>query len=482
MDPAAGPSVGPGGTSDRGSPRIVGYTLAPVRRPGRTDISEIAHAPGGQMAEILTESFCERCGTRYTFEAAAPRAARLLRFRTLSKGLKNYVLSDETSFGEAMAEARSDVDREASGHQLDAFHKTFNFCMSCRQYTCGSCWNGVEGRCLTCAPHLGHEILDAPFRTLDGMEASAAIASNGNGHPLVEPADELDHQPAPWPSADIPQQTTIIDGPAGLTADIAGAITEEPVPEVPLSPLEAVLDPAVDIATGSAEPVAAVMADLPPVVSAEANAVVPSAKASAVVPSAKASAVDHAAASAKARTTDLLARFRPRPARVADEPVAVEAAATPAPESPAPAAATRAEPPAEATESEPPAAETLPAPTEAGPTRSVHRDDHVETPVWRIVAPDGPSTSPPSLTPPAPGPVWPPRPTASAAPGPGPEWPAAAPAQPIQVRGAEAVWAQSSRDVLNRPETGVQACVNCGLPLSATARFCRRCGSNQLSA
>jgi len=425
------------------------------------------------MAEILTESFCERCGTRYTFEAAAPRAARLLRFRTLSKGLKNYVLSDETSFDEAMAEARSDVDREASGHQLDAFHKTFNFCMSCRQYTCGSCWNAVEGRCLTCAPHLGHEILDAPFRTLGGMEASAAIASNGNGHPLVEPTDEPDHQPAmPWPSADMPRETTVVDGPAGLTADPADAIDEEPVPEVPLSRLEAVLDPTQDIATASAEPMTAVV-DVTTVVSAEASPVEPTAEASPVEPT---------AASARARTADLLARFRPRPAHVVDEPVAVEAAATLASESPAPAAATEAEPPASATESEPPAAEVAPPAAEAAPARSSRRDDHVETPVWRIVAPDGPSTTPPIVTPPTPGPVWPPRPTASSARGAGPEWPAAAPTQTIQVRGAEAVWAQSSRDVLNRPETGVQACVNCGLPLSATARFCRRCGSNQLSA
>jgi hypothetical protein len=42
------------------------------------------------MPEILTESFCERCGTRYTFESAAPTKTRKLgRFKTLSKGLKN---------------------------------------------------------------------------------------------------------------------------------------------------------------------------------------------------------------------------------------------------------------------------------------------------------------------------------------------------------------------------------------------------------
>ena len=99
---------------------------------------------GGLMAEILTESFCERCGTRYTVESTAPKA-RLGRFKTLSKGLKNFVLDDATSLDDALAAARNDDNRDATAEQLDAFHKTFNFCMSCRQYTCANCWNGDAG-------------------------------------------------------------------------------------------------------------------------------------------------------------------------------------------------------------------------------------------------------------------------------------------------------------------------------------------------
>src|SRR6185503_7210973 len=41
---------------------------------------------GGPMPEILTESFCERCGTRYTFESSASRAKPLRGLKTLSKG------------------------------------------------------------------------------------------------------------------------------------------------------------------------------------------------------------------------------------------------------------------------------------------------------------------------------------------------------------------------------------------------------------
>ena len=166
------------------------------------------------MPEILTESFCERCGTRYTFESAAPAKTKrgIGRFKTTAKGLKNYVMSDDTSLDEAMAAARSDDEREQTSQQLDAFHATFNFCMTCRQYTCGNCWNEAEGRCLTCAPHLGHEILPAPFPELPVASAApvleawpeadlrlgaddAIAATNGNGTdalPEIDAADRLD--------------------------------------------------------------------------------------------------------------------------------------------------------------------------------------------------------------------------------------------------------------------------------------------------
>ncbi len=131
------------------------------------------------MTDILTESFCERCGTRYTFESTRPK--RLSGVKVLSRGLKNFVMSDGTSLDEAMAAARSETDRAASAPQLDAFHKTFNFCMSCRQYTCPNCWNEAEVACLTCAPHLGHEIMPAPFPDLAPTVQVGAEATGQNG-------------------------------------------------------------------------------------------------------------------------------------------------------------------------------------------------------------------------------------------------------------------------------------------------------------
>src|SRR3954454_19210729 len=149
------------------------------------------------MTEILTESFCERCGTRYTFESAAPRRSRLGRIRTVSKGVRNFVLSDESSPSEGMADAGSVGERSAATSQLDAFHRTFNFCLTCRQYTCGNCWNTAEGRCLTCMPLPG-------MAQADELMAVPAIA-------FVEPTNGFHHHedaeealgPEAWPEADL---------------------------------------------------------------------------------------------------------------------------------------------------------------------------------------------------------------------------------------------------------------------------------------
>ena len=144
-------------------------------------------------------------------------------------------------------------------------------------------------------------------------------------------------------------------------------------------------------------------------------------------------------------------------------------------------------------------------------TETASRDDRVVQPTWRIVAPDTDGPAPADTGSPAepvqptwaqPSAVLPLQPQASLpqsqqAPAQAPQWPAhppsaepswpSAPVWPSQLgrgasRGAEAVWAASNRDVMSQPESGVQACVNCGLALSSTARFCRRCGTSQVHA
>ncbi len=159
--------------------------------------------------------------------------------------------------------------------------------------------------------------------------------------------------------------------------------------------------------------------------------------------------------------------FAPEPVVVAEPtaPAPVLAAARcsrPEPAEPEPVAATVAEP------------AVVPAPVSPAP----EAPDSMSS-GWLTVAPDD-----------GVAPMWPPRPS----------WPARPPLEGGTLAGrrvmpnnnAAALWAASAREVL---ETGplpgqaafvapsalpsAQPCVGCGLPLSANARFCRRCGSRQ---
>jgi hypothetical protein len=199
------------------------------------------------MAEILTESFCERCGSRYTFESAVPRA-RLRGVKVLSRGLKNFVLDDKTSIDEAMAAARDDTDRSLTSQQLEAFHKTFNFCMQCRQYICPNCWNEGEGRCLTCAPTLGRGILPSPFPNLDPMAGIGAAPEDGlaaaamNGHTNAAHTTNGNGFDA---AADALSQATMPTELIGAS-EIEAQGAAEPVAVAPES-----VEPSVDVAAAS---------------------------------------------------------------------------------------------------------------------------------------------------------------------------------------------------------------------------------------
>ncbi|HEY2888618.1 MAG TPA: hypothetical protein VGJ17_08390, partial [Candidatus Limnocylindrales bacterium] len=153
------------------------------------------------MTEVLTESFCERCGTRYTFETAQQRARPLSRISTLGRGLRHFVVQGDSSFDEAMAVARSEQEQRVTTAQLEAFHRTFNFCLSCRQYTCRECWNAVEGRCLSCAPLPVEETL-APVAVLE-TSTPLAIATVVAA-PVVD-APEAEAPVADPPGAEVPQ-------------------------------------------------------------------------------------------------------------------------------------------------------------------------------------------------------------------------------------------------------------------------------------
>jgi hypothetical protein len=151
------------------------------------------------LAETLTESFCERCGTRYEFKAPT-RLNPLRKTRGLIGGLKNYVMSQD-ALGDAVGDAmRSEEERLASA-QLEAFHESFNFCIDCRQYTCLNCWNDDAGRCRSCAPIPGTDDL--------AERLAASVAGNGAlAEPLADGAEAFGAGtigPESWPTSDLPE-------------------------------------------------------------------------------------------------------------------------------------------------------------------------------------------------------------------------------------------------------------------------------------
>ena len=187
----------------------------------------------------LTDSYCERCGIRHVFPASGSKGPSLKRARVLVKGLKNFVLNDGQSMGDSITTARLEYESGDSTRMTEAFHKAFNFCMTCRQYACDKCWNAQVSACLSCAPQAdsasvapeGHLIVRTPVARLDPNwlnfsepEGNSAASSNAPSMPagwpgplpISPPPTRQDqftlqaHQPtaaaqsAAWPAADLP--------------------------------------------------------------------------------------------------------------------------------------------------------------------------------------------------------------------------------------------------------------------------------------
>jgi hypothetical protein len=460
--------------------------------------------PGGLMTDTITESFCERCGTRYSLEPPARgRSVGIGRVRVLTRGLKNYVANDGMPMTEAMAAARQDEERSSVTRQIDAFHQAFNFCMTCRQYTCANCWNAKAGECLTCAPDLSREILPPAFPDiplagpeLAAIEQPAPVevtawpridldrgTQGGNGVPEAFPEPIAEATPAPPEAPEVvarlasfvaaePSASPLEELTPDELAEVESALAAVHPDDMDASAGPAVA-PAADFAvveeavveaptatTADAEVPSAAAPDAAPapipdlVAAAEATPATPE-------PSAPVAPADRAVA-ARRQTRNLLGRFRPGRATAPGQPPPTPSPAEPTAPAAAPALAAATAP----------AAPTSPAPI-----------DTVEQPTWRITAPET-TPVPPVSWPEAP--AWPaPSQPASQVPG-----PTAAPwASRLATSRPEtpaSVWAASSQEVLGTPASpggkavpAIQACVSCGLSLSANARFCRRCGSRQ---
>ena len=152
------------------------------------------------MPDVLTRSFCERCGTAYTL-GNGPRLPGFASLPVVARGLRNLILSDD-SLGDVIAQAREEHAGTLSARQLAAFERTFRFCMECRQYVCRDCWNDARGRCATCAPF--PEAVVAPptpivraLAVAPSAPAELGIPEPAHAEPLPEPiAAEMLPEPA----------------------------------------------------------------------------------------------------------------------------------------------------------------------------------------------------------------------------------------------------------------------------------------------
>src|SRR6478736_2402621 len=131
------------------------------------------------MAATQVESFCERCGTKYTFDQRAERGRRL---RGLGRALG--FLAEDSVLDDVPLAAR------------DPFHGTFRFCLECRQYTCPSCWNETAGFCQGCAPL-------AQGLDMTNAEAFAAVEAASDLRDAMSEVNLLRSAEA-WPGIDLP--------------------------------------------------------------------------------------------------------------------------------------------------------------------------------------------------------------------------------------------------------------------------------------
>jgi hypothetical protein len=445
------------------------------------------------MPEALTESFCERCGTRYEF--AAPTQLNTIRkTRGLISGLKNYIMSQD-ALGDAVGDAIRSEEEALASQQLDAFHDSFSFCINCRQYTCTNCWNDDAGRCRSCVPIAGTDDLlerfEATFHAQHPEIAAAAAETEMAQQELNRrlgletwPTEDLTigggngHTPVEWPAEEPVLQV------AEAAPEYEAAPETEAEPEPVAADLEPLLEPEPE-----PEPIAAAEPDLQP--EPEPQAIVAMVEAETNPP-----VEAYPPLRVVAWEEDVAFELEPEPMVAAVETEAeAEAAVEPEPEPMVAAVETEAEAEA-AVEPEPPAP---PEPQVPRPIRPIS-----ET----IVQIPRPAPQPP---------VEAPEPMAAEAsdetmvarraqldllglgdPGEGPLGPDRSNVLPYRSSGASvhaaelaarsaaglpapgAFWEASAREVAGAmSHVGVQSCGECGLSLSASARFCRRCGTRQ---
>ena len=446
------------------------------------------------MPATQVESFCERCGTKYAFEQPQQRGRRL-------KGL-----------GRTLGILADDAEPEAVGlvASRDPFHGLFHFCLECRQYTCPKCWNGEAGFCQGCVP-----LPEGP--DLEGAEAFAAVEAATDVRQRLAELRLMD-APEAWPHADLPLREAAVEvepEPEPVVAVVPEpepvvAVEPEPVVAVELQP-EPEPEPVVAVEP-EPEPVAAVAVEpepelepalavepepeLEPALAVEAEpvaAVEPEPEPVAEGSVEPAGLFDDAWQGLTDDVPDRSLNETPG-SRESREPEGVEPQPL-APAWPLPVAAVQPEPRPEpvlpmaaapeiavipsALDHEPaqPPARTghrhlsfpwsRPTPTPPPPVAPHPGEAHF-APGWQLTAPEEPSVVWPPHAPVYQPPPEPARASLLRAAQPGQQLPQ----QPDGALFAGALHPQHT-------VSGIRPCYQCALPLSASARFCRRCGALQ---
>jgi len=172
--------------------------------------------------EILTESFCERCGTRYEFGTPEPLTTGQ-KTRGLVTGLRDFIMSTD-SLSDSINDAMRAEEEALAAVQIEAFQQAFNFCLDCRRYTCVNCWNDDAGRCRSCMPLVGvDDIAGFDQRVAGRLLPAPAIESPA----MLTSADTLT-----WPEADsIAPAAAATDGALVEVEPAAAKAAEEAIPE-----------------------------------------------------------------------------------------------------------------------------------------------------------------------------------------------------------------------------------------------------------
>lgn len=200
--------------------------------------------------EILTESFCERCGTRYEFDAPEPLNTAQ-KTRGLVSGLRAFIMSTDT-LSDSINDAMRAEEETLAAVQIEAFQQAFNFCLDCRRYTCVNCWNDDAGRCRSCVPLVGVDDI-AGFDQRFAPPTLAAAPADGISQ--LTTAEALT-----WPSVDsIVPAAGAADGELVEVESAAAPAAEEVLPE-PVAAEEVLPEP---VAADEAEPEVAVEPEVP---------------------------------------------------------------------------------------------------------------------------------------------------------------------------------------------------------------------------